>query len=104
MSGEDDDADVRVISQLVESGLERSDEVIVKGVVEFRALQGKRNDGTVTGDRQRWGLLVCHGHMRKTPKDVSGMGAFKAALMPRASVVRVSSGSRIPSSQRRAVL
>ena len=42
-------------------------------------------------------------HMRKTPKVVSGIGAFSAAEMPSASTRRVSSGSMIPSSQRRAV-
>ena len=102
--GEDDDADVGVASQIVESGLERSDEVIVKGVVALGALEGKRHDGAVVSDRQRWGWLVGHDHMRKTPKEVSGMGAFKAVLTPRARAVRVSSGSRMPSSQRRAVL
>jgi hypothetical protein len=41
--------------------------------------------------------------MRKTPKTVSGIGALSAAEMPSASTLRVSSGSMIPSSQRRAV-
>ncbi len=43
------------------------------------------------------------GYIRKTPKRVSGMGAFSAALMPIASTRRVSSGSITPSSQSRAV-
>src|SRR5207249_8966332 len=37
-------------------------------------------------------------HIRNTPKRVSGMGAFSAAEMPRASTVRVSRGAITPSS------
>src|SRR5262249_29982661 len=44
-----------------------------------------------------------HGYIRKTPKVVSGIGAFNAAEMPSASTRRVSSGSMMPSSQSRAV-
>jgi hypothetical protein len=42
-------------------------------------------------------------HIRKTPNSVSGIGAFSAAERPSARTRRVSSGSMIPSSQRRAV-
>ncbi len=42
-------------------------------------------------------------YIRKIPKVVSGMGAFRAAEMPSAITLRVSTGSMIPSSQRRAV-
>ena len=42
-------------------------------------------------------------HMRNTPKLVSGTGALAAAARPSPSTRRVSSGSMIPSSQRRAV-
>ena len=42
-------------------------------------------------------------HMRKIPNRVSGIGASSAAEIPSASTRRVSSGSMIPSSQRRAV-
>ena len=42
-------------------------------------------------------------YILKTPKVVSGIGAFSAAEMPSASTRRVSSGSMIPSSQSRAV-
>ena len=42
-------------------------------------------------------------YIRKMPNVVSGMGAFSAAEMPRASTCLVSSGSMIPSSQSRAV-
>jgi DNA-directed RNA polymerase specialized sigma24 family protein len=42
-------------------------------------------------------------YMRKTPKVVSGIGAFRLAEIPSASTRRVSSGSRMPSSQSRAV-
>jgi hypothetical protein len=45
---------------------------------------------------------VAH-YMRKMPNFVSAIGAFRAAEMPSASTRRVSSGSMIPSSQRRAV-
>src|SRR5690242_1839111 len=44
-----------------------------------------------------------HAYILNTPKVVSGIGAFRAAARPRASTRRVSSGSMIPSSQRRAV-
>lgn len=43
------------------------------------------------------------GYMRKTPKRVSRGGALRAAESPRESTVRVSDGSTIPSSQRRAL-
>ena len=42
-------------------------------------------------------------HIRKMPNRVSGIGASSAAEIPSASARRVSSGSRIPSSQSRAV-
>ena len=42
-------------------------------------------------------------YMRKTPNVVSGTGAFAAAASPSPSTRRVSRGSMIPSSQRRAV-
>ena len=42
-------------------------------------------------------------HIRSTPNRVSGTGAFKAADSDRPRTIRVSSGSMIPSSQRRAV-
>ncbi len=42
-------------------------------------------------------------HMRKTPNCVSGIGACSAAEIPSASTRRVSRGSRIPSSQSRAL-
>ena len=47
-------------------------------------------------------LAVAH-YIRKMPNVVSGTGAFSAAEIPSASTRRVSSGSMIPSSQRRAV-
>src|SRR6478736_6766485 len=37
-----------------------------------------------------------HRYIRKTPNVVSGIGAFSAAEIPRASTRRVSSGSMIP--------
>ena len=42
-------------------------------------------------------------YIRKIPKVVSGIGALSAAEIPRAITLRVSTGSTIPSSQRRAV-
>src|SRR2546429_5873860 len=42
-------------------------------------------------------------HMRKMPKVVSGIGALRAAEIPRARTRRVSRGSMMPSSQSRAV-
>ena len=47
-------------------------------------------------------LAVAH-YIRKMPKVDSGTGAFSAAEIPSASTRRVSRGSMIPSSQRRAV-
>src|SRR5262249_28592214 len=52
---------------------------------------------------RRSGLIFPRSYIRKTPKVVSGTGAFSAAEMPSASTRRVSSGSMIPSSHRRAV-
>jgi len=43
-------------------------------------------------------------HILKTPNGMSGMGALSEAAIPRASTVRVSRGSMMPSSHRRAVL
>ena len=43
------------------------------------------------------------GYIRKIPKVVSGTGALSAAEIPSAITLRVSTGSTIPSSQRRAV-
>src|SRR5207244_3755676 len=42
-------------------------------------------------------------HIRKTPKVVSGMGAFRAEERPSARTRRVSSGSMMPSSHNLAV-
>jgi RNA polymerase sigma factor (sigma-70 family) len=42
-------------------------------------------------------------YIRKIPKVVSGIGALSAAEIPSASTLRVSTGSTMPSSQRRAV-
>jgi hypothetical protein len=42
-------------------------------------------------------------HILKTPNLVSSMGALRAAEMPRPSTLRVSAGSMMPSSQRRAL-
>ena len=44
-----------------------------------------------------------HAHIRKTPKRVAGMGAPSAAASASPSASRVSRGSRMPSSHRRAV-
>ena len=42
-------------------------------------------------------------YIRNTPNGVSGIGALRAADRPRPSTVRVSAGSMMPSSHRRAV-
>ncbi len=42
-------------------------------------------------------------YIRNTPNGVDGIGALRAADSPRPSTIRVSTGSMIPSSQRRAV-
>jgi hypothetical protein len=42
-------------------------------------------------------------YIRKMPKVVSGIGTFRAAEIPSAITLRVSTGSMIPSSQSRAV-
>jgi len=46
---------------------------------------------------------VRHDYILKTPKVVSGIGAFSAAEIPSASTRLVSRGSMMPSSQSRAV-
>ena len=50
-----------------------------------------------------WWLASSAAHIRNTPKRVSGIGAFSAADMPKASTVRVSAGAITPSSHSRAV-
>jgi hypothetical protein len=55
-------------------------------------------------DSGSWLLnFVCGAHIRKRLNRVSAIGAFNAADMPRPSTRRVSRGSIIPSSQRRAL-
>jgi hypothetical protein len=46
---------------------------------------------------------VAERYILKTPKRVSGIGALRAAEMPRPSTMRVSRGRMTPSSHRRAV-
>ena len=48
-------------------------------------------------------LSVLH-HILNTPNCCGGKGWFKEAAMPKARILRVSMGSIMPSSQRRAVL
>ena len=54
------------------------------------------------GDRSQDRLSHRH-HIRKTPNLVGPIGWFIAADRPSASAMRVSAGSRMPSSHRRAV-
>jgi hypothetical protein len=64
------------------------------------------NGGPVERDCRN-GIGYCglyHRYILNTPKRVSFCGAFIAADMPIPSTDRVSTGSMIPSSQRRAVL
>ena len=49
------------------------------------------------------GALRLRSYILNTPNVVSGIGALRAAEIPRASTRRVSSGSMIPSSHSRAV-
>src|SRR5215471_3691743 len=73
-------------------------EFVVKRVVNFRTVEDNKSNVLMDLDLQ-------HGsHIRNTPKRVSSCGAFIAAEIPRARTLRVSRGSMIPSSQRRAVL
>jgi RNA polymerase sigma factor (sigma-70 family) len=58
-------------------------------------------DGTVA--RLRATSQQATDYIRKIPKVVSGIGALSAAEIPSAITLRVSTGSTIPSSQRRAV-
>ena len=48
-------------------------------------------------------MVVSFHYIRNTPNWVSGIGALSVALRPSASTRRVSAGSMMPSSQRRAV-
>ena len=61
-----------------------------------RAVQGERHDRAVARDDDV-------GHVRNTPNVVGSSGARDAASSPRASTLRVSSGSITPSSHKRAV-
>ena len=59
-------------------------------------VEGQRGDRAVACEADR-------AHIRNTPKVVSGTGACAAAARPSARTRRVSAGSMMPSSHRRAV-
>ena len=52
-------------------------------------------------ERERWSIAP---YILKTPRFWSGKGALMDAAIPRPTTSRVSTGSMMPSSQRRAVL
>ena len=95
------DARRAVGADRLEGLVQRGDDLLVEGVVHLGPPECDGGDSFVTGELD---VLGSHGYMRKTPKLVSGIGAFREALMPSARTVRVSSGSMMPSSHRRAVL
>ena len=77
-----------------------ADHDLVERVADLGPVQRQVLDGAVAPGEQE---PVRHRYMRKTPKRASGIGALKAADRPRASASRVFAGSRMPSSQSRAV-
>src|ERR1700730_5315853 len=112
-----------VSNQFVKGGLQVLDKLTIKGIVHLcPAHSDSRNfalEGAFHADvciRHRkvlpvfsytmdWQIVARNNyHILNTPKGVSGIGAFSDAAMPRASTVRVSRGSIMPSSHRRAVL
>ena len=104
-------------------GGQLADHLVVERVADLRAIERQVLDRPVASGRQE---LVGHqclhedtksrsdclrvtswlrdkSHIRKTPNFGSGIGALNAADSPSARACRVSAGSRIPSSHRRAV-
>ena len=70
---------------------------VVECVSDVGTIEGDGRDRTgADGDRG-------HGYIRKTPNRASATGALNAAESPSASASRVRAGSRMPSSQSRAV-
>ncbi len=112
------DLDERALDQLVDQAVRRVDdeeppvledalllEADLVAVLQPEAAHG-RDAETADGRHPR--MLADRGetpriHIRKTPKRVSGIGAWSAASMPIVRMRRVSSGSMTPSSQSRAV-
>ena len=77
------------------------DQAIVETVVFVRVAQRNPYDGPFPADSKPLGHRPSY--IRNSPKAPFSKGAFKAADRPSPSTVRVSAGSMIPSSHRRAV-
>ena len=74
---------------------------VVTGLTELTTTAQREVDGVVR--RLQAAPERATRYIRKIPKVVSGIGALRAAEIPSAITLRVSTGSTIPSSQRRAV-
>ncbi len=74
---------------------------VVTGLTELTTTAQREVDGAVR--RVQAVPERATRYIRKIPKVVSGIGALRAAEIPSAITLRVSTGSTIPSSQRRAV-
>ena len=98
---------------VVRPGAQRGDQPLVEGVADGGAVQRRPPHRPPALDEQdvrigargvSWaGTSGSSRHIRNTPKRVGASGAFSAAAMARPSVSRVDAGSRMPSSQSRAV-
>src|SRR6185437_15549824 len=94
-AGEHDDPGA-VVGQRRDHLGELDHELAVERVAGVRAVERDRGHEAVPVEPDA-------AHIRKTPKVVSGTGPHAAAARPKASTLRVSTGSITPSSQRRAV-
>ena len=82
---------------------QRRNDLLIERVADFGAVQRNAKDGTVACEEHRRHVSDAPDYMRKTPNFGAGIGALKAAASPSPSAVRVSAGSRMPSSHSRAV-
>ncbi len=98
-AGEHHHPHVGILGRAGCAGRDRVDDLLVERIAHLGPVQhdaqGRRRRGVI-----RIRLI---GYIRKMPNRGSGTGALKAADSPRASACRVSAGSRMPSSHRRAV-
>ena len=106
MSAEHHCTQVIILGELLELIAQLGDHLVIKRVTYIGAIEVHIGYAGAS-PRVECGL-DCLGHrsscyMRKTPKRVSGIGARSAAAKPKASTRRVSTGSMMPSSHKRAV-
>src|SRR5262249_12773901 len=92
---EQDGAGARTTARSLEGGGESVDQRAVEGVQRLWPVEGENGDCAA--------LIDPEAHMRNTPKRVSLGGALRAADRAKASTMRVSAGSMMPSSHNLAV-